>query len=58
MHKRMVVEFALVTYGREDKAFQHRGLIQNHERLIRFARENFLINRFLYIVLVLSYDVG
>ena len=58
MHDCMVVEFALVTYRREDIALQKRGSIENHERLIRIARENHLIKRFLYLFLALNHDVG
>ena len=58
MHNCMVVEFALVAYRREDIALQHRGSVENHERLIRIGRENHLIERLLYVVFVLDHDAG
>ena len=43
MYDCMVVEFALVAYRRDDIALQKCGPVENHERLIRIARENHLI---------------
>ena len=58
MYDCMVVEFALVTYRREDIALQKCGLVENHERLICIAGENHIIKSLLYIFLVLDYNVS
>ena len=52
------MEFALVAYRREDIKLQKRESIEHDERLIRIARKNHFIKHLLYVVLVLSHDVG
>ncbi len=58
MHDRMVVDFALVTYRREEVALQKSGVGEDHQRLVRIARENHLVERLLYPGFVLDHDVG
>ena len=58
MHDRMVVEFALVPYRRENVALQVRGFVEDHQRLVRVTRENHLVERLLYAGFILDHDAG
>ncbi len=58
MHDRMVVQFALVPYRRENIALQQRGVVEDHQRLVRVAGEDHLVKRLLHAVFVLDHDAG
>ena len=58
MDDRVVVEFALVTYRRENIAFENRGFVENHQRLVGIARENHVVEGLLHALLVLDHDAG
>ena len=45
MHDGVVVELALIAYRREDVALQHRGFVEDHQRLVRIACQDQLVER-------------
>ena len=54
----VVVQLALVANRGEDVALEEAGPVEQHQRLVRVAGEDHLVERLLHSVLVLDHRLG
>ena len=58
MDDRKLMDFAVVTYRRENIAFERGRSVEDLQRLVRIAGENHLVKRLPHTVFVLDHDAG